>query len=113
MAEFNDFDLESQDNKERGTEHYNGSVTTAGSPVTISTASSVPIQLTYVYNPTKGPNANIPGDLLYVSWDGTNYTVIPRGGYIIWPGKGFGSNFQSISIDSSDDGVNYEVMLVG
>jgi len=80
---------------------------------TISTSSSKSINYTYVYNPAKGPNANGPGDLLYVSWDGgTNYTVIQRGGYIMWPGKGSGSNNHQITLDANNNGTNYEVMLI-
>jgi hypothetical protein len=112
MADFDHRNIEIQDEIGRDTEHYNGSVTTAGSPVTVSTSSANPIQFSYILNPSKGTNANDPTDLLYVSWDGTNYTVIPRGGYIMWPGKGFGTSNQSIKIDSNANGTNYEVMLV-
>ena len=113
MGQFDDFDLEIQDDKERGTEHYNGTVTTAGVPVTVSTINNNTIQYTYVYNPTRGPNANSPGDMLYISWDGgTTYTTLPRGSSIMWPGKGSGSSGESITIDSNVDGVKYEVMLV-
>lgn len=114
MADFRDFDVEIQDESGRNTEHYNGAITTAGSPVTIATSSGNSIKYAYIYNPAKGLNANDPGDLIYISWDGgSHYTVIPRGGYIMWPGKGSGSNNHQITLDTNENGTKYEVMLIG
>lgn len=113
MGNFDDFDVEIQDNKERNSEHHNGTVTTAGTPETETTDSGDAIQLTYIYNPSRGPLANSPGDLLYVSWDGgTSYTTITRGSWFIWPGKGSGAAGDTLTIDSNVDGVNYECILV-
>jgi len=110
---FSDFDLEIQDQKDRSTEHHNGNVPTAGTPITTSTTFDRSIQLVYINNPSKGLNANSPGDLLYVSWDGgTNYITLTRGSWIIWPGKGSGTVGQSLTIDSNNNGVKYEIILV-
>lgn len=113
MVDFTDFDVETQDQKDRETEHSNGDVTTAGTPETVSTTSGKSIQLAYINNPSRGPNGNSPGDLLYISWDGgTTFITLTRGSWIIWPGKGSGTDGQSIVLDSNNDGVKYEIMLV-
>lgn len=104
--------IEIGDNVERSTEHHNGTIVTAGSPTTITLASNKPIQLTYIYNPEVGSNKNNPSDVLYISWDGTNYTALSNGNTLIWPGKGFGSYGSSIKINSNNNGVKYEVMIV-
>ena len=103
---FDDFDIEIQDQRGNTPEQINGSVTTAGVPVTI-TPSSGKITSIEVVNPNKGPNANSSADLLYVSFDGTTYATINRGGYKALEGV----YLDSIKIDSNNNGVKYEIIL--
>jgi len=103
---------ETQDNIERTNEHFNGNVVTAGVPVTITTGTGRPIQLAFIYNPEQGVNANDLGDILYISWDGTNYATFPRGTSMVWPGKGFGTDSNQLKIDTNNNGTKYEIMLV-
>ena len=102
-----DFDVEVQDEKQSNPEHINGNVATAGSSQTITPSSGNKIQLAYIKNPNKGPNANGFQDVLLVSIDGsTNYTVISRGEYTFFPGV-----FDSIKIDTNNDGTKYEIII--
>lgn len=110
-----DFDLEIQDDKQRDTEHFNGNVTTAGSPVTLTTSTGRPIQLVRIWNPNKGDYINGPTDLLKISWDdGANWSTYPRGTWEIWPGKGSTTAVEgdTIKVDSNVDGVGYEILIV-
>lgn len=109
MAEFNDFDIEIENDKESSSEHYNGSVATAGSPVTL-THTSGNIKGFIVNNPTKGTNANGINDVLYISTDsGTTYLTIERGANLSISLI----NIVDLRIDSNNNGVNYEVILIG
>ena len=108
MAEFNNFDLEIEDLKDAVVEHKNGSVTTAGTPVTITATGSKKILSALIINQAVGPQANSLGDLLYVSFDGgSNYTTISRRGNIAIQGA-----YDDIRVDSNNNGVKYEIILV-
>ena len=104
---FDDFDLETQDIKDTDPEQFVAAVVTAGSPVTITPTNTRPITKAIVINPSKGPNANGVNDVLLVSIDGTtNYITIARGESISYPGV-----FPNISIDTNNNGTNYEVVV--
>lgn len=106
MANFNDFDVEIQDEKDSKPEHINGSVPTAGTPITVTAGNSLPIQQALIVCPGKGPNANTGGSYLLVSSDGTTYTTVPRGGSLRIDGV-----FDNLKIDASINGVKYELIL--
>jgi len=107
MADFNDFDVEIQDQLGNVPENINGSVTTAGSPVTI-TPSSGTITAAEVFNPNRGTNTNDFNDVLLVSWDGgSTFRTVPRGGTIAIESI----YINSFEIDSNNDGTNYEIVL--
>lgn len=102
-----DFDLEVQDIRDTDPEHFNGSVTTAGTPVSITPTNAKPIQLALVSNPKKGPNANATNDVLLVNIDGTTVEMaLARGEKVYFPGI-----FNTLSVDSNNNSVNYEVIV--
>jgi hypothetical protein len=108
MANFTDFDLEVENNKEAAPEHFNGTVATAGVPVTITPTNGNPISSAIIINQNKGPNANDINDLLYVNFTaGSTYTTIQRGGNLVISGS-----FTSIKIDTNVNGTKYEVIVV-
>lgn len=107
MANFTDFDIEVQDEKGNIPEQFNGSVTTSGSPVTI-TPSSGKIVAAEVFNPNRGTNANGFDDNLLVSFDGgSTFRTVPRGGTIAIESV-YLDDFQ---VDANNDGTNYEIIL--
>lgn len=111
MANFIDFDVEVQDIKGTSPEHKNGTVTTAGSPVTVSRTDSANCVYIFVNNPSKGTRANDINDVLYVSIDGgTTYITLSRGESQYFPGYIINGN---LKIDTSNNGTNYEVVLWG
>lgn len=104
---FKDFDIEIQDEKDSKPEHINGTVTTAGVPVTVTAGNALPIQHALIICPNKGPNANTGGAYLLVSSDGTtNYTTVPRGGSLRIDGV-----FDNLKIDAGSNGTNYEIII--
>jgi hypothetical protein len=104
---FNDFDVEIQNEKDSKPEHINGSVTFAGTPITVTAGNGLPIQSALIICPNKGPNANSKGTYLLVSSDGTaNYTTVPRGGKLQICGV-----FDNLTIDASDNNTNYEIII--
>ena len=107
---FGEMQIEVQDETARTTEHFNSSVGTSGT--TISAGTNRPIQLVEIYNPSDGPLANSSGDVLLVSWDSTNYSSIPLGGNIIWPGKGYGTYNHQIHIKAEAGTINYEIRMI-
>lgn len=107
-----EFENEIADEVNRNTEHFNGTITTAGTPVVITTGTNRSIQLIQIVNPDKGTYANSPGVLLKVSFDGTNYTTLSRGAVLIWPGKGYGTNSNQVKLDGSANGTKYEVLVI-
>lgn len=105
MSTFADFDVEIADDKHSLPSHYNGSVSTAGTPVTITPSS--PIQLCIICNPDKGTRKNDKDDVLLISIDGTtNYFTVGRGRTLGLPGV-----FSTLKIDSNVNGTNYEVIV--
>ena len=107
MAEFDDFDIEVQNEKDSDPEHFTVTVATAGSPVTISPTNTKPIQLLYVKNANKGPNANSPNDVVLVTIDGSaNVVSVSRGEYTYFPGV-----FSSVDIDATADGTKAEIIV--
>jgi len=107
MVDFKDFDIEVQDQRGNIPEHFNGSVTTAGSPVTI-TPTSGKIVAAEVFNPNRGSSANGFDDNLLVSFDGgSTFRTVPRGGTLSIESV-YLDDFQ---IDANNNGTNYEVIL--
>lgn len=87
--------------------HQNGSVTTAGVPVSITAPSSNVIQQFYIQNPSKGPNSNGPNDYLRVSIDNTtNYITLNRG-----ESMSFQGDTSTVKVDASSNGVKYEAIV--
>lgn len=108
MSNFSDFDIEITDVKDSTPEQFNGTVATAGSPVTITPTSGKVIQLVLIQNPRKGPNANSSSNkvlLVNISGTGIRYSI-PRGTHIYIPGV-----FNSFTIDANTNSTNYELML--
>ena len=87
--------------------HQNGTVATAGTPITI-TPPSGNIKSIIVQNPFKGPNENGANNVLLISIDGgTTYYSVAKGGQ-------FNANpvdLASFGIDTNIDGTNYELIL--
>ena len=109
MSTFDDFDLEVQNKFDAEPEHFNGSVATAGSPVTITPTNGRDTQTATVLNPRRGPNANSISDVLLVSFDGgTTYISLGRGDSI----KINANITAGVKIDANNDGTNYEVVVV-
>ena len=110
MAEFDDFDVEIQDEKDSAPEHINSNVAIAGSPDTLTPASGKKITLAYIKNPNKGVRQNDTQDVLYISIDGsvptTGGTTISRGEYTYLAGV-----FTELKIDTNNNGTIYEVIL--
>ena len=107
---FDEMQSEIQDNLERKTDHFNGTVTTT--PIELSTSTNKVIQLASIYVPSRGPNANTSAVVLLVSWDGINYVSYPRGSSEMWPGKGYGTNNEKIKIKADSGSVKYEIKLL-
>lgn len=100
------FDHEMEDINDSAPKHFNGSVTTAGSPITLVSPDASNFTSAVVSNPIKGPNENGKNDLLLVSFDsGTTYLTVERGSSV-----SITANFANIKIDSNEDGTNYEVL---
>lgn len=107
MSQFRDFSLEVDDSVDNEPENITGSVTTAGSPATISATSTKPIKYIFILNPSKGVNANDINDVLYVNIDGGSfYITVARGESISLP-----VNKSSIKIDTNTNGTKYELIL--
>ena len=88
-------------------DHQNGSIPTAGTPITI-TPPSGNIKSIIVQNPFKGPNENGANDVLLVSLTGgaTYYSVAKGGQFNANP-----VDLASVDIDTNTDGANYELIL--
>ena len=114
MAEFDDFDLEVQDFKDTTPEHLNITVTTAGTPITITRSDNKDITLTYIKNPNRGNRRNNISDVIYISIDGTDPssygTTISRGEYVYIPGS---INSGNLKIDSNNNNTNVEIITWG
>jgi hypothetical protein len=98
------------DEKDSTPEHFLVTVTTAGSPVSITPATAKPIQLALIKNPSKGANANTnPNHVVYINIDGAGtpkFMSLNRGEYMFLPGL-----FTTLKIDASSNGVKAEVIV--
>jgi hypothetical protein len=95
------------DEKQSRPEHINGTVTTAGTPVSLTPSTGEPIELILVRNPSKGPNANSSNIVLLINIDGTStYISLNRGETVYIPGL-----FSSAKIDSNTNGAKFEVIV--
>jgi len=103
---------EIQNNQERTTDQWESSIPAALTPIEIATSTGRAIQLLYIYNPTTGVNRNSSNSIIYISWDGVNYTTIQRGTSFFWTGKGYGPNGDRVKLKSNDAGTKYELMMV-
>jgi hypothetical protein len=103
---FKDFDIEVQNQSDVVTEHIEGTVTTAGTPVTITATGGKKILQILVINQKKGTNANTFDDLLLVNTDGGSvFTTVQR--------KFKASCYiDSFRIDANNNGVKYEVVII-
>ena len=101
---------EIQDNLDRSTEHFNGTADTTGAIV--AAATNKPLQLVQIFVPVKGPNANVSGAILLVSWDGTNFMSYPRGTTEFWPGMGYGTYNHQIYVKAYSGTVKYEIKVL-
>jgi len=108
MAEFADFDIEIDNDKDATPEHFNGTITTAGVPVTITPTNAKPITNAIIINQNKGPNANSADDLIYVNLTaGSTYTTVQRGATLTVSGS-----FTSLKLDTNNNGTKYEIIVV-
>lgn len=100
------FDHEMEDINDSAPKHFNGTVTTAGTPTTLVSPDASNFTSAIVSNPAKGPNENTKSTLLFVSFDaGTTYMTLERGTSI-----SITANFANIKIDTDTDGASYEVI---
>jgi len=109
MGTFDDFDVEIQSKRDSTPEHFVGSITTAGTPITITPTSVKAIQYAFIMcNGTRDPwNANAINDAIKFSLDGgTTYTTLMSGESQYIPGI-----YADLIIDASDDGVYYQVIV--
>jgi hypothetical protein len=107
MADFNDFSIETQDEKGVIPENINGTVVTAGTPVTISPSSGKITSLT-VYNPRRGPNSNNNNDVLLISVDSSGTKIsLPRG-----EDFSLDTYIDSFEIDANNNNTNFEVVIL-
>jgi hypothetical protein len=103
----NDFDIEITDIKDSTPQHFNGTVTTAGTPVSITPSNGRIIQLALIKNPSKGTNKNNTADVLLLNIDATTtYMSLNRGEFVYLAGA-----FATLKIDSNNNGVKYEVVV--
>jgi hypothetical protein len=90
-------------------ENIEGAVATAGVPNSIVPTSGQPIQLAFIKNPSKGPNANSANIVLRINIDGAatpKYVSLNRGEAYYISGV-----FGVLKIDSTVNGGKYEVIL--
>ena len=109
MANFEDFDIEIQDLKGSTAEHFNGSVTTAGTPVTITPTSTNPILFFNISVPgVRDPDSpNAIADAIKFSLDGgSNYDYLMSGESIFLPG-----NIASLTVDTNANGTTYRIIV--
>ena len=106
---FNDFDIEIEDKRGSDPEHFNGSVTTAGSSITITPNSGNTIKHFYVEVPgVRDPdNPNSIDDAIKISLDeGSTYITLMSGESLFLPG-----NVSNLKIDSNANGTYYRVIV--
>ncbi len=87
--------------------HVNGTVVTAGTPVTV-TPPSGNIKAFILQNPPVGPNLNSSTKVLLVSFDGgANYFTVPNGAIYVAEEI----DEANITIDATKDNTNFEIIL--
>jgi len=109
MGDFNDFDLEIENLRGSTPESFITTITTAGSPVTVSPSSGDSIKVAYVNVPLIGPNSTnntINRYILYSTDSGTTYHTLRVNESINIPGV-----FQDLRIDSSHNGMKVEIEM--
>ena len=108
MAEFGDFDIEVQDEKDAKGEQLVGVVTTAGTPVTIAPSNGKPFQGVEVACQAKGPNSNPKNTWITVKTSSnTEVSTVVRGGWRFLPIVD-----DSIEIDSNTNGAKLEITFI-
>jgi len=108
---FKELQSEIQDNVQRTTDQYVlTGITTTGQAVVTSTGRC--IQLTELYVPTRGPNANPSSAIALVSWDGINFMTYTRGSNEMFPGKGYTPTENQIWVKAHTGTVNLEIKMV-
>ena len=109
MADFDDKDIEIQNIKDSDPEPFNGAISTAGVPVTITPSTGRLVQLAYIdCNSTRHSTApNNINDVIKFSIDGgTTYQELNSGESIFVPGI-----FTDLRVDTNANGTNYQVIL--
>lgn len=109
MAEFNDFDVEIQNEKDSDQESFIVEVITAGSPVTVTPTNARPVACAAIHVPSVGPNkgTNLIKDYILYSTDGgTVYHALKVNEYVALPG-----NFTDLRIDASKDGMKVTIEI--
>lgn len=97
--------FKNNDNTDYTPVQINGTVATAGVPVSITESNSNKIQQLLLQNPSRGPNANEINDVLFVNIDGGSfYMSLARGESISLVG-----DITTIKIDASANATNYEL----
>lgn len=107
---FKDFNVEVDDLACSSPEHFNGSVATAGTPVSITSTCGRPMQNFYLEVPSvldpDSPNAIT--DFIKYSLDGTNYISLRSGESIFLP-----ANANTIYLDTNANGTTYKLIIWG
>lgn len=109
MADFEDFDIEVQNEKDSDSESFVVTVATAGSEQTVTPSNSRPIGCAYIDVPSVGPNAGTNEFEDYILWStdgGTIYHTLKVGEWVNIPG-----NFDNLKIDASKNGMKATVEL--
>ena len=109
MAEFVDFDVEIQNERDSDAESSVVTVTTAGTPVTITPATGRPVSCASIHVPDVGPNVGtntIQDYILYSTDGGTVFHVLKVNEFVGLPG-----NFADLRIDASKNGMKATVEL--
>lgn len=109
MANFTDFDVEITDLKNSTPEHFNGSVATAGSPVTITPSTGNVIMYFFIDVPSVrdpvAPNA-LTDAIMYSLDAGTTYQYLMSGESVFLPG-----NIASLRINTNANGTTYRIIV--
>ena len=107
--EFDDFDIEVENSNESDPEHFNGSIVTAGTPISIIPTNTRPIRCAFInVNTTRDPDTpNNIKDAIKVSIDGgTTFITLMSGESQYIPGV-----FTELQLDSNENGTNYQVIV--
>lgn len=109
MSDFGNFDIEIQDNSDTTPEQFSGTITTAGTAVTITPANAKPIQYLFVNVPgVRDPLVpNAISDAIYVTIDGTTKKITLMSG----ESQYFPGNFSSFKLDTNANGTTYQAIV--